>query len=128
MIAVDGEYAFLVYLYRMHYPGTLASLQNVFGQDFSQISKIFLVMVEFMDVYHRGKVIGNLRWYSNRFNNYNASTDRKIATSPSSPSPGNIPIELSNLVGFIDGTSRHINRPGGFIQQFFGMVIIIKIV
>ena len=32
-VLVDGEYAFCIFLYRMHYPGTLASLQSVFGRD-----------------------------------------------------------------------------------------------
>ena len=30
-----------------------------------------------------------------------------------------VPVELSNFLGFADGTARYINRPGGRIQQFF---------
>ena len=118
-VFVDGEYAFCIFLYRMHYPGTLASLQSIFGRDYTQIGKVYNAMVEFIDFHHQGKVIGNLNGYANRFNDYNRVINYKIQTSPSSPFPEMIPVELSNFFGFADGTARYIHRPGGHMQQLF---------
>jgi hypothetical protein len=110
---VDSEYAFLVFLYRMHYPSTLAMMQNKFGRDYSQISRIFNAVVVLMDDQHRHKVMGNLPWYSSRFDVYNYVINNKIATVTQNPNPGMVPRQLNNLFGFIDGQARKIGRLHG---------------
>jgi hypothetical protein len=110
---VEGEYAFCIFLYRMHYPSTLAMLQTPFGREYSQISRIFNRMVIIMDDLHRHKVMGNLPWYRSRFDMYNNAIRKVISTIPVNPVPGSVPRQINNICGFIDGQSRKIGRPRG---------------
>jgi hypothetical protein len=53
---IPGEYAFCLFLYRIHYPSTLAMIQTAFGREYSQLSRIFNEVVRIMDTAHRHKV------------------------------------------------------------------------
>ena len=110
-LMVSGEYAFLLFLYRIHYPSTLALLQQPFGREYSQLSRIYTATVKWLDARHRHKVVGNIYWYRQRFDQYNASINTALARSPANPFPGTVPVYLNNLFGFIDGTARYICRP-----------------
>jgi hypothetical protein len=105
-----GEYAFLLFLYRMHYPGTLWGMQEMFGRDYTSISRIHCRMVDWMHFHHVGKVVGNLEWYRTRFNDYNLAYNKFISESRHNLNPGTVPRQLSNLFGSIDGTHRPIGR------------------
>jgi hypothetical protein len=110
---VEGDYAFCVFLYRMHYPSTLAMLQTTFGREYSQLSRIFNSLVVLLDDNHRHKVMGNLPWYRSRFDIYNNVIRRKISTVWQNPNRGMVPIQINNICGFIDGQARKIGRPRG---------------
>ena len=77
---VPSEYAFCFFLYRIHYPSTLAMLQTPFGREYSQLSRIFNAAVILMDDQHRHKVMGNLAWYSRRFDMYSNAVRWRIST------------------------------------------------
>ena len=40
-LRVDGESAFLYFLYRMHYPNTLAMGQEMWGREYSELDRIY---------------------------------------------------------------------------------------
>lgn len=112
-LTFSGEYAFLVMLYRLHYPCTLASMQPIFGRDYTQICRVFAYAVDFVYDNHKGKVIGNVAWYSDRFDMYNSSYRNKIAGLNNNPAPGTVPVQLSDLFGSLDCTANGICRPQG---------------
>ena len=64
-VTCPGEHAFALMLWRMHYPSTLSLLQNYFGRDYTQLSRIFNTIVDFVDANHRHKVQNNIDWYRN---------------------------------------------------------------
>ena len=111
-ITCPGEHAFAVMLYRLAYPNRLIELQDAFGRDYSQLSRIFKWSVDLMYEKHKHKVHGNLSWYSERFDMYHQAIIEKIINSTRNPNRGFIPIEVSNIVGFLDGTGLQIARPG----------------
>lgn len=114
-----GEAAFCIMLYRLAYPSRLVTLQDMFGRDYTQISRIFKESINVMFDAHRGKVEGNLFWYYNRFDIYHQSILNKVLNSPHNRYVGFIPEELSNLFGFLDGTGLEIARPGNGAQNAF---------
>jgi hypothetical protein len=107
----DGEYAFCLLLWRLHYPNTLANLQSTFGRDYSQLSRIFKAAVDWMYEHHRFRVNGCIDWYADRFDMYNEAILAKIAESNNNPVPGTIPQHLGDIYGFLDCTAEHICRP-----------------
>ena len=69
-VVCPGEHAFCLMLYRITYPLRLLSLQDTFGRDYSQLSRIFKFAVNYMYEKHKDKVHGNIGWYQNRFDIY----------------------------------------------------------
>jgi len=112
---VSGMYAFLYMSYRLRYPAILDDLDHtrVWGRDYSESSRIFNTMLDWMYLNHKGKVIGNIAWYDDRFEQYNEAIRRKLASSPYLAQAGVIPANLDNIFGFLDCTSNAICRPGG---------------
>ena len=47
-VVCPGEHAFCLMLYRIAYPSRLLSLQEIFGRDYSQLSKLFKFAVDYM--------------------------------------------------------------------------------
>lgn len=45
-LRVDGESAFLYFLYRMHYPNTLAMGQEMWGREYSELDRIYNFMLK----------------------------------------------------------------------------------
>ena len=107
----SGEYAFCLLLFRMAYPTRLYDLQSTFGREYSQLSRIFAAAVAFMYDTHRGKVQGNVAWYAPRFDMYHAAIMQKVSDSPVNPANGFVPLELADIVGFLDGSGLEIARP-----------------
>ena len=66
-----------------------------------------------MHAHHAAKVIGNIGWYSDRFDQYNEAIRQKLAISQHLPIPGQIPQNLDDIFAFVDGTANEISRPGG---------------
>jgi hypothetical protein len=112
-ITCSGEYAMCMMLYRLHYPCTLASMQQMFGREFTQISRIFAYAIDLVFDLHADKVMGNIQWYGDRFDLYNRAYKTKIAQLPGNPVPGTVPLYLSDIFGSIDCTVNAICRPGG---------------
>lgn len=54
------ESALCLTLYRLAYPNRLVSLQDTFGRDYSQISRIFKATINWLYITQRHKVEGNL--------------------------------------------------------------------
>jgi hypothetical protein len=69
-IVCPGEHAFCLLLYRIYYPSRLISLQDIFGRDYTQLSRIFKLIVDLIYMHHKHKVHGNLDWYADRFDTY----------------------------------------------------------
>ena len=109
-IVCPGEHAVLVVLFRLHNPTQLYEMQNRFGREYSQLSRIFNTALDWIYDNHREKVVNNIEWYSDRFDLYNHAIKRKIATSPVNPVPGTVPEELFDLFGFLDGHGQEISR------------------
>lgn len=114
-----GEHAFCILLYRIAYPSRLFELQEIFGRDYSQISRIFKWSIDFMHLKHKNKVECNLSWYTERFDMYHQSIIKKVLESPRNPNRGFIPQEVSNIFAFLDGTGLEIARPGNGAQNPF---------
>jgi len=110
---VNGDYAALYLFHRLRYPGILADCSIEWGRDYSQLSKIFNTVLNFLYDMHRNKVIGNIAWYQDRFDGYNHAITMKLAASNLLPVPGEIPANLENIFGFIDCTANEMCRPGG---------------
>ena len=60
----------------MHYPGTLWGMQQMFGRDYTAISRVHRTMLHWLDARHRGKVVGNIEWYRTHFDSYNTARGR----------------------------------------------------
>lgn len=121
----SGEYALCVMLWRLHYPTTLAGMQDAFGRDYSQISRVFTAIVHFVHQTHKGKVTDCIDWYADRFDLYRHAIRAKIATHHANDQPGTIPIHLDNVFGFVDGTAAIIARP--FVSFFRSFLLYIKL-
>ena len=118
-IVCPGEHAFCLMLYRISYPSRLISLQDLFGRDYSQLSRIFKYAINTYFNSHKHKVRGNLDWYANRFDLYHKVIIKKILNSPRNPNIGFVPIEVSNIFAFLDGTGLEITRPSNGAQNPF---------
>ena len=82
------EHALCVYLYHLSYPTRLQRIQNVFGRELSQLSRIENRIKSFLITRHRAKVVGNLDWYADRFDMYADAYNRAIAYSTQNRNPG----------------------------------------
>ena len=72
--SVLGEYAFLITLHRLSYPSTLENMENmetIWGKDYTFLSKVFNTALDWLYDNHRHRIIGNIQWYSDRFDYYN---------------------------------------------------------
>ena len=118
-ISCPGEYAFMLMLYRLAYPSRLFTLQEIFGREYTQLPRIFKYAINFMHTNHKHKVHANLEWYSDRFDMYHEAIIRKIMKCPKNPNVGNVPIEVSNVFAFLDGTGLEIARPSNGAQNPF---------
>jgi hypothetical protein len=105
-----GEHALCVYLYHLSYPTKLQRMQNVFGRELSELSRIEKVVKGFLITRYRRLVIGNLDWYADRFDTYADSFNRAVAYSPHNADPGTLPPQLINIVGCLDGCSFPVSR------------------
>ena len=110
-LSFPGEHALILLLYRSHYPGTLYSLQDVFGREFTQLSRIYNYAVRFIYTNHQHRVLDNVDWYSTRFDMYNEAYRKKIAESPLNPNPGTVPHNLNCLFASLDAQAKKIARP-----------------
>ena len=114
-----GEHAFCLMLYRISYPSRVISLQDLFGRDYTQLSRIFKYAIKKYYNSHKHKVHGNLDWYAKRFDLYHEVIIKKILKSPRNPNIGFVPIEVSNIFAFLDGTGLTITRPSNGAQNPF---------
>ena len=94
-LTCPGEHAILIYMYHLSYPTKYKRMQNVFGREISQICRLENRIKSFLVTRHRNKVIGNLLWYSNRFDTYAAAYNRAIAYSRHNANVGTMQIIIS---------------------------------
>ena len=108
---VSSESAFLFFLYRIHYPSTLAMMQSMWGFDYSALSRIFTFMVETLYESHSHCVLNNFRYYRLRLDVYNQKIKDKYASTNRNPNVGTVPANLYHDCGYLDGTAHYICRP-----------------
>ena len=119
---MSGRICIFLLLYRLAYSCRLFNPQNLFGREFTQLSRIFKFSINYMYVTHRHKVQGNLDWYRDRFTLYHNAIIRRIRMSRHNHNVGFIPEELSDLFAFVDGTGLEITRPGnGALNPFYNV-------
>ena len=106
-----GEHAFVLMMYRDHYPSTLFGLQDKFGREETQLSRIYNWAIHFVCDNHAFRVHDNIGWYSNRYDMYNLAYRTKIAASAHNPMPGQVPANLDDIFASLDCTARPICRP-----------------
>jgi hypothetical protein len=109
-LTCPGEHALLMYKYHLSYPTKLQRMQTVFGREMSQLSRLENRVKSFLVSRHRRKVVGNVRWYSNRFDAYATAYNRAVAYSANNQNQGTIPRELLNIIGSLDGSAFPIAR------------------
>lgn len=107
-----GEHALCLMLYRLAYPTRLVTLQNVFGRELTALSRIFQTIIEIVSTAHSFRV-KDISFFRNRFDIYNETIRRKIASVPMNPAPGTVPLNLNPVFAFLDGTYLEIARPHG---------------
>ena len=110
---VTGEYATLYMMYRLHYPCKLISSSQSWGRDYSSLSRVFNTALSYHHDLHARKVLANISWYSDRFDMYHASIQRKILSCSLNPYEGFVPANLNNIFGFLDCTANAICKPLG---------------
>lgn len=113
---VPGEKAFLYMLYRFHSPVQRMSLDSdLFGYDYSVLSKIFTAAVEFTHVHHQHR-LHSIDSVKHKFGHFNSKIVGKIR-SQGYP----IPPDAVNCALFADAARIRISRPSGeyFEQQAY---------
>ena len=102
-----GRTCFLVTLNRFAYPCRWCSLESIFGEDRSRLSRMHKLCVNFLYDRWGSKVYMDLAFLLPRLQSYRRAiflkTDGVVA----------------NMWGFIDGTAREICRPSFFQRLFF---------
>ena len=106
-------------LYRIAYLVRLFSLQLIFGRDLTQLSRIFQYAVTFMFDTHIHKVQGNMSSYFQRFDLCHRAVLRRVKISRHYANEGFIPVELCDIIAFLDGTGLEIARPSNGAQNLF---------
>ena len=106
---VSPEKAFLFTLYRLHCPGNLVDMQHYWGKEYTQLSRIFKAMVDYIHEQHVHLIKNNIEFFVPWFPQYNEVVRRRIAAKNN----GVVPEELADIAVFIDGTIRPIDRPLG---------------
>lgn len=58
-------------LHRLSYPSTSENMEIIWGKDYTFLSKVFNTALDWLYDNHRQRIIGNIQWYSDRFDYYN---------------------------------------------------------
>ena len=106
---INGEEAFLIYLNRMHDYKKLTSMEEEFGIDYTQLSKIFNQCCFLMATTHFNLLFNNLDFFRPRFQMYNDALQWKC----NQIFGHGLPHRCRFVCGFQDGTRVEISRPGG---------------
>lgn len=109
-VTCPGQYAFCLMLYRSAYLWYRFNVQDIFGREFSQLSRIFKFAINFMYDTHRHKVQGNLDWCADKFGLYHQAVIRRIRLSRHNHLLGFMPVELCNLFAFLDEYLKYISE------------------
>lgn len=114
--SVSGEKGLLIMLHRYHSPSQRVSLDaNLFGMDYSSLSKVFSSMVGWM--YERwNHKLNNLDSAYTKFQTFNQKILTKIIQAGYP-----VPADAANCVLFADGMRLPIARPSGeyYAQQAY---------
>ena len=103
----SGPVCFAVTLYRFSYPCRWCSLEGMFGEDRSRLSRMHKLCVDFLYARWGFKVDMDLGFLLPRLVSYRRAIFAKT---------GGL---VGNMWGFIDGTARQICRPTFFQRLFF---------
>ena len=116
-VSAPGQYAFSLMLYKLSFPHDLTHIQENFGREYSQLSRISNTMLHWMVQNHGYKVLNNLEWYEDRLDMYAVAINRAISSCADNPEQGNVPQSLYNHCAFLDCTTESIARIRVFILQ-----------
>jgi len=85
-------------------------VQTEFGREMSQLSRIDTTVREWLLVHHQHKVVNNLDWYADRFDDYASAVNTAIAASVLNQQGGTVPQEIINIFSFLDCCVYNISR------------------
>ena len=121
-LRVDGESAFLYFLYRMHYPNTLAMGQEMWGREYSELDRIYNFMTDNLFERYSHCVLNDFDWLQTRHDLYNRKTCELYARTAANPNPGTVPGNLCRDFCYMDGTADRICKPSGAILAIFSKI------
>lgn len=75
---VDGEYATLYMFHRLAFPERLVDDEKEWGRDYSTLSCVFTITLDYYFDLYEHKVCDNILWYSPRFDLYRQLIQTKI--------------------------------------------------
>jgi nuclease HARBI1 len=107
---VNGEEALLIMLYRLAYPCRLIAMQEVFGIEISQISRIFNQTIKYVYTKHIYLLEDNMLLLESRLPVLNDAIRKKVTSMYRNRL---IPDRIQNVSVFLDGTQRRVSRPLG---------------
>ncbi|CAN0032216.1 unnamed protein product [Pylaiella littoralis] len=93
----------------MRYPGRWQDLQVEFGREYTQLSRIFNLVIDWVYENHLHRVMHNLEFFFPCF----PTMCKKIEAKGELCVQNCLASTISNFIGFIDGTLRRNCRPGG---------------
>ena len=102
---MHGEEAFLLLLYWLSFPRTLASAQEFYGLEYSQLSRFIRAIIRLIMDEWQHLVDDNLDFFAPRFLSYRAAIHRKYIFLHGFVDP-----KFINTALFSDGTQRQHNR------------------
>ena len=102
----NSEEAFLIMLARMKSYERFTDMQEHFGIEYSQLSRIFNRVVELVLQRNHHLIFDNVAYFEPRFEMYNAAIRAKLGA-------GRLPAAANDTALFLDGKSLRISRPSG---------------
>lgn len=100
---MDGEESFLFLLSRVASLKTLIEHEQLFGIDYTILSRLDTYMVDFIFDNFSELVLNNVEWFFPRFANYNEKIKARIVPP--------IPVGVQNVALFTDGYVHQICKP-----------------
>jgi hypothetical protein len=107
-VNINGEEALLIVLYRFAYPIRLVSMEDTFGREYSQISRIFNHVVRYVveRCQHLLTIEGQEQVLRPRLSHFNQAIRAKLTNLH-----GRVPNRERHTALFLDATLREVCRP-----------------
>ena len=96
------EFAFILLLRRMAYPGRLTDLETEFGREHTALSRCISLIVQWLNEHHSRRITDNLAFWMPYQQRYAAAVAQKV----------DLPAGMMHVNSFLDGTQKSVCRPG----------------